>query len=116
MPDIDKSDLLGDVTDPKGRIGQKFLGFCDADRVQMLGKALPGVAVQELAQMPLADVGVVGHFGERQLFCVVFLHVTYRLFDDEAACGILLRLSIMRAISNRLSCVGRSFSLSADKF
>ena len=62
MRHIQKSHFLCHISDAQGRIFQKLLGLLDPNGIEDFRKALFQMFVQQLAQMPLADKGVLSHF------------------------------------------------------
>ena len=88
--------LLRHGVHPHGGVGQKHLGPVDAHAAKQVKKALPRVAVDELGQMPLADVHMIGHVSQADMGMAMAAHVFQRGVDDEAARlaapgGIVLR-------------------------
>ena len=80
---------LGHLADAQGRGGHQPLGLADAHRVELVVKGLPQVLVEQLAQVPLAHVAVVGHVLEGDALGEVLRDVALGPADQEAV-GVLL--------------------------
>ena len=78
-----------DISDAQARIPQQFLCRVDADPVQKIVKTLLTVFVQQFGKMSLGNITDLSNILERQFFCIMFLHVSDRLVDDETA-GVLI--------------------------
>ena len=76
--------LFGHLADAQGRIGHQLFGALDAYKVKQIIECLPQMLVQQLGQVPLADIAVVGHIQEGQALIVVFSDVRLGLTDQKA--------------------------------
>ena len=85
MGHVAVADQRGNVVDAAGGVDQQLLGALHPQGVDDVQKALLQVTVDELGQVPLTDVDVVGYVAQGQVLGVVLANVLHGRTGDESA-------------------------------
>ena len=88
VPGIAIPYALANVADLELRVGQQLLRPFNANLVEQVVKTLLQMAVEELTQVPLGHIAVIGNVLQRDLIRKALLHKLHRLAHEKAACGL----------------------------